>query len=72
MHRSLKAVLFKLCHGYELECIGMRGFQHHRRRNFCFHRLPPPKGAQAPSVAWIQAGKAVLRNSRDQVVACSL
>lgn len=72
MHRALVAVFFKLRQGHELERIRTGRFKDDRKSHSGLQCFPPAKRAPAPAVARLQAGKAVLRQGRAQVIAFGL
>src|SRR5581483_3524154 len=47
----------------------VRGGEHHRRRDAGLVGLAPRAGAYAPAIAWLEAGKVVHGNGRDEIVA---
>src|SRR5437763_741652 len=55
-----------------LERALMRGGEDDERRAARVERLPPARGAQAPSIAGLEAWEAVFGQRRGQVVAAAL
>ena len=53
------------------QCRGVRGGEHHRRCGAVTVGVEPPRCADAPAVAGLEAGKAVLRHRCHEVVAAS-
>ena len=55
--------------GDDFEGCLVGGFEHHRAGGAGLLHLQPPRGADAPAVAGFEAGEAVLRHGRGEVVA---
>src|SRR6476661_5967444 len=68
---SLKpdGVLLELVQGHDLQGDGVRALEHDLRGGAGVERLLPAFRAQAPAVAGLQAGEAILRHRRREVVA---
>src|SRR5215212_3895646 len=71
---SLKpdGVLLQVVERDDVQGHGMRRLEHDLRGGAGFQRLLPAAGAQAPAVARLQPGEAVLRHRRREIVALSL
>src|SRR5258708_8747470 len=68
----LDSVLLELGERHDVQRDGMRRLEHDLRRRPAIERLLPAAGAQAPAIARFQAGEAVLRQGRAEVVAVRL
>src|ERR1043165_9477906 len=71
---SLKpdGVLLEVFERHDVEGDGVRGLEHDLGRSAGIERLLPAAGAQAPAIARLEAGKAVLRHGSREVVALGL
>ena len=66
---QIDGVALEVCQSAELKRSFMGGAQHHARRHAGFKRFGPARRAQAPALAGLQTGKAVIGHGRGQVVA---
>src|SRR5260221_3788131 len=62
----------QLVQRYHFQRAFMGGLQHHRRRHTSQESLLPTRHADAPSVTGLQAGKAIFRPWRGEIVAGAL
>ena len=67
--RDVNCILLQHSKINYLECSGIGGCQHHRRRYSSFVRLKPALGDHTPPVARLQPRKAERGRRRDQVIA---
>ena len=68
----LEGVLLQFVERHDAQRCRMGGFEHDLRGGVAVERFLPAGGAQAPAVAGLQAGKAILRQGGAEIVAVGL
>jgi len=61
-------VRLELLQGYMFEGVLVRRCKNDRRRHALQHRFFPAQHAQAPSISWLESGKAHVRSGGHQII----